>query len=142
MRTSNFWKISCYRPLRSQRKNFINWKINVKQTFWTIKNCFLTFVMFDIRRKNGPKSFIHREGCLFFKKLCFQQPLKSWRNDLITFKVIVRLVSGPLKTIPWGLSSSNIREKIGQNFFFTGKLAFFSKNCVFNNLLGPKELML
>ena len=32
MRTANFWKTSCYRPLRSQRKNFIICKTSVKQT--------------------------------------------------------------------------------------------------------------
>ena len=79
---SKFWKISCYRPLRSQRKKFINWKIFVKQTLWTIKICILTFVMSDIKRKKGAKSFLHWKDCLFFsKKMCFQQPLKSWWND-------------------------------------------------------------
>ena len=40
---------------------------------------------------------------------------------------------------PWGLSNSITREKVGQNFFFIGKFAFFSKKCVFNNLLGHIE---
>ena len=35
-----------------------------------------------------------------------------------------------------------IRERIGQILFFTGKIAFFSKICVFNKLLGLKEMIL
>ena len=37
------------------------------------------------------------------------------------------------------MSCSIIREKVGQNLFFNGKIAFFSKTFVFNNLLGPKK---
>ena len=36
---------------------------------------------------------------------------------------------------------SIIREKIGQMFFYIGKIAFFPKIFVFNNLLGPKEMV-
>ena len=107
---SKFRKISCYRPLTSQRKNFINWKIIVKQTLWTIKTCILTFVIFDIKRKKGAKSFLHWKDCLFFQKVVFfQQPLRSWRNDLSFSSVLVRLASGLIETVPWVLSNSNIR---------------------------------
>ena len=30
-------------------------------------------------------------------------------------------------------------ENIGQSLFFTGKIAFISKICVYNNPLGPKK---
>ena len=30
---------------------------------------------------------------------------------------------------------------MGRNLFLTGKIAFFSKIGVFNNLLGPKEII-
>ena len=33
-------------------------------------------------------------------------------------------------------------KKNGHDIFFTGKIAFFSKNCVFNNLLGVTEMIL
>ena len=33
-------------------------------------------------------------------------------------------------------------NKTGQNLFFNGKFAFFSKICVFNNLSGPKRMIL
>ena len=32
--------------------------------------------------------------------------------------------------------------KIGQKISITGNFAFFFKNFVFNNLLGPKEMIL
>ena len=33
-------------------------------------------------------------------------------------------------------------ENVGQNLFFTGKIAFFSKICVYNDLLGHEEMIL
>ena len=64
---------------------------------------------------------------LLIKSLCFQQPLKHWRNDIIPSLAIVRLPSSLLETIPWGLSHSIIGGRIGQNLLFTGKFAFFLK---------------
>ena len=76
-------------------------------------------------------SFYHLKIALFFKNLCFQQPLRCYRNDLITSAVIVRIPFGPLQIVPWGVSHSIIREKRGQNLFFSGKFAFFFKNLCF-----------
>ena len=87
-------------------------------------------------------NYFHWKGCLFFGNLCFQQHLRCSRNDLITSTVIVRILFCPLQTVPWGVSHSILREKIGQNLFFTGKVAFFySKFCVLNNILGPEEVV-
>ena len=44
--------------------------------------------------------------------------------------------------VSWGFSHSIRRDKIGQTLFFIGEIAFFSKIFVFNNLLGPKEMIL
>ena len=77
-----------------------------------------------------------------FKKFCFQQPLRSWRNDLSFSTVNVRLAFELIEIVPWGLSNSKTRWKIGQKFFLTGKIAFFSKNCVFNNLSSPDQTIL
>ena len=122
---SKIWKISCYRPLRYQRKNFINWKLFVKQTLLTNKECMLTFVMFDINRKNGAKSFPHWKVCFFFfKKMCFQQPLSSWRNDLSFSSVTVRLAFGLIEIVPWGFSNSKTRWKTGQKLFSLENLTF------------------
>ena len=76
MGKANFWKVSRYRPLWSQRKNFINCKIIVEQTLWTLNNCFLDFVIFDKRRKTRPKSFLHWKDCLLFQKVVFSTT--SW----------------------------------------------------------------
>ena len=131
MRTANFWKISCYRPLGSQRKNFINWKMIVKQTLWTIKKCILTFVMLDIKRRNGAKPFLHWKDCLFFKKMCFQQPLKSWWNDLSFSKVVFTLFrtnrNSPLRFI-----TLYKRRKNRLKSFFHRKICFFFKNLCFH----------
>ena len=90
-------------------------------------------------KKKGHNSFFIGKFAFFFKNLCFQQPLRSSRNALISSTVIVRIACGPLKIVPWGLSHSIIREKIGHIVFFTGNIAFFSKICVFSNHLGLKK---
>ena len=65
-------------------------------TLWTPIRCSPTLVMFCNTRRNRQKSFLHWNGCLFFKNLCFQQPLGSWRNGLITSTLIVKSPCGPL----------------------------------------------
>ena len=83
-------------------------------------------------RKNMPKAFLQWKACLnFFKILCFQQPLRCYKNDLVTSTVIVRSSCGLLWIIPWGLSHSIMQEKIGQKLFFTGKIAFFFQRLCF-----------
>ena len=122
------------------------WSCNLnciwQNTLWTLKYCTLRFVTLDSVRKNTPKSFIYWKLCVFFKNFCFQQPLRCFRNDLVTSAAIVKIPCGPFQSVPWGLSLSVLPEKIGQNLFSTGKFAFSSENCVYNNLLGPKEMIL
>ena len=142
MKAANFWKSSCYRPIRSQRKKFIDCKKSVKQTLWTLENWFLTFVFFDRMRKIAQNLFFTGKIAFLFKKFCFQQPLRSWRNDLSFSTVNVRLAFELIEIVPWGLSNSKTRWKIGQKFFLTGKNAFFSKICVFNNLSSPGQTIL
>ena len=47
-----------------------------------------------------------------------------------------------MKIVSWRLSHSTIRKTIGQVHLFTEEIAFFQKISVFNNLLGPEELIL
>ena len=68
--------------------------------------------------------------------MCFQQPVRCYRNDFITSTVIVKTPFGPPGTVPRGLLHSIVGQKLGQHLFFTGKIAFFPKICVFNTLLG------
>ena len=92
-------------------------------------------------QKNRPKYFLDRKVCLFFINLCFQQSLRCQGNDPKTSTVIVKLLSGPYILSLRFITINNAR-KIWPKLFFTGKIAFFIKTFVFNNVLGPKELIL
>ena len=97
---------------------------------WTLTKCPLTFVTLYSASENRPKLFCSLHLLpLIIKSLCFQQPPKPWRNDLITSLVIVRLPSSLIETIPWGLSHSIIGGRIGQKLLFSGNLPFFRKLC-------------
>ena len=77
--------------------------------------------------KKRPKYFFRWKDCHSFQKLCFQEPLRCYRIDILPSTVTVRTPFQPLKTVFWGLSHSIRREKICQFFFYTGKIAFFFK---------------
>ena len=47
-------------------------------------NCFLMSVLLDNTRKIGRKNFFAGKIAFFFKNLCFQQPIRRYRNDPIT----------------------------------------------------------
>ena len=122
-----------------------NFHSNCQITFWTLTNGPTRFVKFDNRKKNRPNLFLQWNLCLFLlKSFCFQQTACSVlldRNARISSTVFVKLPFRPLQIVVWGLSDSIIGEKIGQICFPTGKVAFFSEIFVFNNLLGPKDLI-
>ena len=107
-----------YNTRKNRRKSFLHWKVclflqkfmfsatswvlmkwsfnlNIKcqVTLWTLIGCFRKFVMYYNTRRSRPK-FFHWKDCLFFNNLCFQQPLGSWRNGLITSTLIVKLPCG------------------------------------------------
>ena len=105
-------------------------------------NCPMRCDTLDIVKKCRPKSFIYWKFGLFFKNFCFQQPLRCYRNGLVTSAVKVKIPGGPLQIVPWGLSHSIMRKRLGEIHFFAGRLPYFSENCVYNNLLGPKEMIL
>ena len=96
------------------------------EDFWTII-CPRVLSHSIMPEKNRPKSFLHWAGCIFFKSLCFQQPI-SHRNDLITSTKKIKLLFGPLQIVPWGLSQSITGEKKKANFYSSRKrLPFFKK---------------
>ena len=76
---------------------------------------------------------------LFFKNLCFQQPLGSEKKSPISSTVTVKITFEPIQIVPWGLSHSKLREKISQNLFCTGEIASFPKICVFKQPLRCYE---
>ena len=100
----------------------------------TLEKCFLTFVMFDITGKNGPKIFSPEHSyfvkCLFLSTS--KVPKKRWhllhnicQNTLWT---LVRCCS-PI------ISCSKIGEKIGHNVFFIRMFPFYLKNFIFHQPL-------
>ena len=107
------------------------------KTFWTLIYCSLRCVILDYSRKIG-EIFFPPENVAFFSKICV------FNNELVLQKwyfylyIIIRKPIGPLQIVPIvvrSLSHSIIREEIGQNPFFSGKVAFFSKICVSNKHL-------
>ena len=79
------------------------------------------------------------EKGLFFKILCFQQPPKCYGNDLTTCTLTVRIPYRPNQVVHISFSYSIIRQNVGRKSFFGGKWFFFSKYCVFNNLVNVTE---
>ena len=63
----------------------------------------------------------------FFRKFCLQQPLRCYRTDVVTSTEMVRVLFGPLKNVPWGLSHSILGEKIGKILFLREDCLFFQK---------------
>ena len=78
------------------KKWSFNFNINCQVTLRTLISCFRTFFMFYYTRRNRRNLFFTGKVAFFFKSLCFQQPIGSWRNDLLTSTLIVRLPCRPL----------------------------------------------
>ena len=74
-----------------------------------------------LREKRGRNILFHWKFCLFFKSLCFQHPLRTWRNALVSSAVIVKLACWPSQIVSWGLSHSTIRGKMGKKLLSTWK---------------------
>ena len=102
---------------------------------WTLINCPLRFVTHEKARKNRPKTLFTWKFAFFFKSFCFQQLLRYYRINPVTSTVIVKKLCWPDQGVNWGLSHSWMRQKIGQNLFFTGKFAFSFKKLCFQQLL-------
>ena len=92
--------------------------------------------------KKGPiVFFLTGKIAFFFKKLCFQQPLICWRNDLITSIVIVKKPFEHLQTVPVGLSQLIFLRKVSQNLLSPWEQLIFEKNLAID-LLGPRDKLL
>ena len=66
---------------------------------------------------------------LFFKILCFQQVVRSWKKAPIGSTKSFKLACGPLCYISWALAQSIIRRKLGQKLLSSWK-SYFLK-CLF-----------
>ena len=113
------------------QKTSRNFHSNCQESLWTLTKCHFGLCHTRESEKKKVKIFSSLETLPFFQNFFFQQPLRCYRNDLLTSTVIVRILFGPLWIVTWGLSHSIKREKLGQNLFFTGKVAFFFKKLCF-----------
>ena len=110
-------------PLRCYRNDLVTSTVVVKLPFGPLKTV-LRGLSYSIMREKRRQNLFFARKSLFFENICFQQPLRCYRNGLVTPTVIVRTPFGPFLVVTWDLSHSIKREKIGQKLFFTGKTAF------------------
>ena len=92
----------------------------------SIIKCSLSFVLFKNARRIRQKFFLYWKNYLFFKNLCFQQPIRSQRVDLIFPQLMSDYLVDTSKS-SLRFVTLNKTRKIGQKFPFTGKIAFFQK---------------
>ena len=133
----NFLSSTASRILKNCSYNF---QSNCQKVLWTLINCSVMFVTLDDARKNGTETFVTVKTAIIWN-VCFNRNLRSHRNDLMFCTIIVKKPCGPLIIVPWHFLYSINWEKIGQNLFFIGKVAFLSKLCVFNNMFGLKRML-
>ena len=79
VKTSVFWNVSSYRPVRSQRNGLVSCTITVK------KPCGLLYLFSGIcharkYEKSGQKFFFHWKGCLLSKPCAFNNLLGSKKS--------------------------------------------------------------
>ena len=134
-----FFKNLCFQqPLRTWRNSIVSSAVIVKPACESSQFVSRGLSHLMVRWKNGQK-LLSPWKKLFFEMFFFYRPLRSQRSDLIICTIFVKIPCGPLQVIHWHLSSSIKGEKLGLNLCFIGKIAFCSKNCVFNNLLCLKS---
>ena len=152
-----------YNTRRSRRKSFLHWKVCIflqkfmfSATSWVLKKWSFNFNIklitlwrtpiivpwrlccFKIREEIGEKLFFTGKFSSFFKSLCFQQPLGSWRNDPLTSTLIVKLPCGtPISCSLTFVLFYNTRRSRRKSFLHWK----VSKIYVFSNLLGPEEMI-
>ena len=120
-----------------------NYHSKCQDTLWTIINFPSGFVTLDSAGKNEPKSFLHWEVCLPFQKNCVFNKLLGVTE--MVFKLPQYLSEYLVNPYELSLGVWHTRwceKKRGQTFFFPGNFAFYSKKCVFNNLLGVTDMIL
>ena len=113
-----------------------------RNSLWTPIVYCLTYIIFDKRKKIGQIPIFTGKIAFVFKYMVLPQPLRCYRIDLMTSIVIVRILFGPLWIIFWGFFFWILRKKAKFFSSLERLLLFFSKVYVFNNLLGPDEMIL
>ena len=82
--------------------------------------------------KKGKKLFFTGIFAYFFKNLCFQQPLRCYRNDLLTSRVLVRIPCEPFYIVHYDLLQSIMTQNLRQFFFLHWKVCLFFRKIVFS----------
>ena len=93
------------------------------------------------KRKMGQKIFSSEWWPLFWKKFG-SQFLGSRKNGHIACTILVKILSLHLQVFSWRSSYSITRENSAKILFSLENFVIFSKVCVFNSFLGPKEKIL
>ena len=114
--------------------------INCQNSLMSPLNCILSLVTLDNTTKMGQKFFLSWKKLFFelFVSIGFLGPKEL---ILLLPQYLPEYPLDPYKVL---LEASHTRwfEKSLQLFFFTEKIAFFSKSCVFNNFLSVTEMIL
>ena len=109
-----------------------NFNINCQVTLWTLKSCSLTFVMFYITRRKGPKSFLHWKDCLFLQKFIFSATssfLKKWSYN---FNSKCQNTFWPFTICPFRFITLDDARKNRQKSFLHWKICLFFQKLVFS----------
>ena len=85
-----------------------------------------------------PKTFVKLKTPVF-RNVRFYRPIGSQKNDLINSTVIVKTNRTALKLHAEVIKTRYDKKIAPKNFYSTGKIAFLSKNCIYNNLFGITE---
>ena len=131
-----FFETCVLNNLLVPKKRSFTFHSNCQISLWILTNCSSIFLTLDGTRKKGPKTFVIVKLALLWI-VCFYRPLRfQGSNHLHKY----------CQNTLWLLIKSSMtfscfvkREKIGQNLFFTRKIAFFSQLSVFNNLPGKRK---
>ena len=136
-----FFTTLCFQQPLVPKKRFSIFHSICQNSLWTLKSCPLRSFKSDVRRKNGPKTFVILKTA-FFKNVCFYWHHRSQRNDLILFRILVRIPSEPYKVrnAPMFVTIDDTRKK-GQKQFSSWK-QFFFEMFISIGLLGPKKMIL
>ena len=110
---------------------------------WSLIICPLRFLKLDNTRKNDSKLFFSLEILPFVSKICnFDNLLGPEKCSYKMYSNGIRKLLDPYYKSPEVCHTRYHEKKRLQTIFLTGKVAFFSKACVFNNLWGPDERIL
>ena len=111
------------------------------KTFWSPINSYSDSAIDGCVRKRRPKSFFTLTVAIFLKS-CFYRPLRFRGRDLKNLHNKYQNTFFNLLNCSLGFVRLAKQQDVALSFFNWNNKLFFSKTCVFNNLLGVEELIL